>query len=244
MLNSREIFFAIDFWSDSCYYKFAMKLKSKVFLQLLKANGESVSGEELAAEANVSRAAIWKAVTALKQDGCVIDAVPNKGYSLTDAGDVTDGEILSAELGINVIRLADTASTNAYALSLDAKEPLVVIADEQTKGKGRKGTSFPSPKNEGIYLSFLFCPEKEKTDPNFLTACAIKKIAEITNGTAQAYEIFRNGKKIAGVLAETTADPDGVTAAVVGVGIYTADLTQSKHKLIIRIVSALKEIYL
>ena len=220
-----------------------MSLKDQIFLQLYAAQGD-ISGETLAKNLGVSRAAVWKAVNSLRADGYVISSGTNRGYKLLREGaetsdDAPDERSLSAELGIKVIRLACVDSTNAYALSLPDSSPALIVADRQTRGKARRGKVFESP-DGGLYMSYLCFPKIPLSEIPLLNERAAAAVAEILNGERKEQEIYRSDKKIAGVLTEVPADPDGVNRAAIGIGIRSEGLIKPKTQLICEIIRQIK----
>lgn len=112
----------------------------------------------------------------------------------------------------------------------------VVIADEQTKGKGTKGRAWSSPKG-GIYLSIVHIAKKDKLFPisNLYTslcatACqeAIKEVLNINSKIKPINDIYFNEKKLGGVLVESKLHEKGISSLISGVGI---NLHKTNHKL-------------
>jgi len=212
-----------------------MKTKEKV-LALLKENGNSfISGQDIAEKLFLTRAGVWKAIKALRESGYNIDAVNNKGYCL-----VTDSEVLSEanisaeiipDLSIKVITLEEVESTNneARRFALDGvTEDLLIASDYQTKGRGRRGREFYSPKGTGLYMSFLVHPRTEISKATKITCMAavavcraIKEVTGIDVSIKWVNDIFLEGKKIAGILTEgfTSMEDGSLSYVIVGIGI-------------------------
>ena len=200
----------------------------------------AVSGEKLAAECGVSRAAIWKAVNALRNEGYSIEGTPNGGYILTDR-DIFTPDLFHHTLEQNFPELSgchtevfkEIDSTNTYAKRVLAEagrkwHRSVIVAEQQSAGRGRLGRTFVSPKGTGIYLSVIYAPEGGITNPARLTACtavavcrAVRKMYGIECQIKWINDIFYNGKKICGILAEGVANFESgvIESAVVGIGI-------------------------
>ena len=129
-----------------------MSLKNEIFKQLKEREGEYVSGQVLAETFGVSRAAVWKAIDALRKEGYALSGTPKAGYVLSPSDVLREEELSAAleEAGINGIKLyvfEALPSTNAYAeklVGVGASSPAVVAADRQTRGRARRGGSFPS----------------------------------------------------------------------------------------------------
>lgn len=111
-----------------------------------------------------------------------------------------------------------------------AAEGLAVIADGQTGGRGRKGRMFLSEKGEGVYFSVLLKPDASRCDVRFLTVCAavavsgaIESVCDIRADIKWVNDIYCNGKKICGILAELVSAgvPQTQAAVIVGIGVNT-----------------------
>ena len=202
-------------------------------LDLLKGDNEYCSGAKISAEMGITRAAVWKKITALRKKGFVIEAVPSKGYCLVSAPDLSVDYIKSAVKGglwKDIIVYDRIASTNELAMSVatgsDSWVNTVIIADSQERGKGRLGRKWVSPPGKNIYMSILLRPELETRDATMLTllaavACAhaIKKISGLPVSIKWPNDIVLSGKKLGGILTEIRADIDKVSLAVIGIGI-------------------------
>ena len=180
-----------------CSIYIHMTTKEKVLKLLVEAKGQAVSGEVLAAECGVSRAAIWKAVKALREAGSSIEGTTNGGYVLAD-NDIFTPELFSETFSTRFPELSDCNiecfkeidSTNTYAKRLlaecgnlrDSSDQLteagkkyhraVIVAEKQTAGRGRLGRTFVSPEKTGIYISVIYAPEGGIKNPARLTASA------------------------------------------------------------------------
>lgn len=189
------------------------------------------SGEELAAELGVSRAAVWKAADQLRRDGIPLEAVTHRGYRL--AGDVLRAEeIQSIAPGATVLLADSVASTNAALrekAAAGAPEGTALIAREQTAGRGRLGRSFFSPRDSGLYLSLLLRPADfdPRQTPALTAAAAVAMAEAIWQATGRApgikwvNDLFLDGRKICGILTEASFSLESGTAeyVVVGVGV-------------------------
>ncbi|MCR4568325.1 MAG: HTH domain-containing protein [Pseudobutyrivibrio sp.] len=147
-----------------------MSSKEKV-LEFLESNkGTYTSGEAMATSLSLSRTAIWKAINELRKDGYKIDAISNRGYMLGELTDILSAAGIISYLesdyqkiykGKDLIRIYDTVnSTNRVAKELaiaGGEHGSIIIANEQTDGKGRRDHSFYSPRG-GLYMSILLKP--------------------------------------------------------------------------------------
>ena len=121
--------------------------KEKIFALLSAQAGDFVSGEDISAQLGISRAAVWKAVGALRRDGYTIEAQTGLGYRLADSPDVLSERELRRRLGETKIVgrtlecFESVDSTNSYLKRIAAEgapDGAVAVADEQTAGRGRR----------------------------------------------------------------------------------------------------------
>ena len=153
--------------------------KKKEILRRLSASDNYVSGQELCAELQVSRTAVWKIIKKLKEEGYPIEAVTNKGYRLLSVAeaDVYNHETISRNLttewaGRPLIFKEETGSTNDDIFALAAEgypHGTLVVASRQTAGKGRRGRNWISPQDGNIYMSILLKPDIRPENAPILT---------------------------------------------------------------------------
>lgn len=213
-----------------------MVIKDKVLNMLAKADGNYVSGEDLARSLGVSRNAIWKAINALRGQGVFIHAATNKGYRLGGKADILSEELIRNYLEdedgrffIDVRR--EVASTNTVLKQMaetGAPEGTVLIAQKQTGGKGRLQRRFFSPPGTGIYMSVLLRPCILAADCLFITTASAVAVAEAIKDVCGkdarikwVNDVYCDGKKVCGILTEASLDLEsgGVAYAVLGIGI-------------------------
>lgn len=193
-----------------------------------------VSGQELCNKFGVSRTAIWKVINQLKEAGYEIEAAQNKGYHLIAAPDVmTEAELESLKntqwAGCEIYCFDSIDSTNTKAKELaEAGHPsgTLVVADQQTLGRGRRGRSWESPAGTGIFMTLMLKPDINPNNASMLTLVAAmataRAITEVTGEAAQIKwpnDIVMNGKKVVGILTEMSAQFDYINHIVVGIGI-------------------------
>lgn len=198
-----------------------------------------LSGEELSRRLGVSRAAVWKAVTALRAEGYTIEALPTRGYRLVGVPDLLRGEELADPgrvVGCQVVCLKETDSTNDECkrrAMAGAPTGLAVTADVQTGGRGRRGRSFQSLAGKGLYLSVLLRPQVPLEEVSQLTAwtavavCrAVEKVSGIAPGIKWPNDVLVDGKKLCGILTELGVEAETGSLSYVVVGMGT-NLTQT-----------------
>ena len=214
-----------------------MNVKEKLIKVFENNRGSFMSGEELAQRLGCSRAAVWKAVTALRSDGYAIDAVTGKGYRLASETDVLSAAAIEKYLSAGSswlkldVRKKVEGSSNTLLRELAAKgapEGTAIICGEQTGGKGRRGRSFFSPADTGLYMSILLRPElSAENSVRITTAAAVavaKAIDECSGGCSSikwVNDVCLNGLKVCGILTEASLSLEngGLDYAVVGIGI-------------------------
>lgn len=197
----------------------------KVFKILLDNLGEFVSGESIGQALGVSRAAVSKAITELKQKGLNISSVSKNGHKLESLNDCLDGEIVSAITGKNTVFFENCQSTNLEARKLaETKQAQLIVASQQSQGRGRRGRDFVSDTG-GVYMSYIIRPEIPPRQSMLINLAAALSVFDtlIKYGfepfLKYPNDIYINGKKVCGILTETLADVDILQWAIVGIGI-------------------------
>lgn len=214
-----------------------MTTKERLLELLERGREEYLSGEELAKMLEVSRAAVWKAVKSLQQEGYSIDAVTNRGYRLGRGGDLLSAPGIRKYLkpeyrALPITVVEETVSTNTALRNLaesGAPEGSVYLAGCQTGGKGRMGRSFYSPGGTGLYLSLLLRPVSwEPARAAQLTAAAaaamsesIRAVTGKESGIKWVNDLLLDGKKVCGILTEAAFSMESgvLEYAVVGLGV-------------------------
>lgn len=212
-----------------------MSTKEKILEVLDENKGKYFSGEELAKSLGISRNSVWKGIKNLREEGYNIHAVTNKGYSLLPSSDVLSLQSLQRQLSDTEFHLeffSSINSTNNYVIEQalnGAKEGLLVVSEKQEKGKGRRGRSFYSPKNTGVYFSLLLRPnflEPDRvssiTTMAAVSVCeAIEQISGKEVGIKWVNDVFIDNKKVCGILTEASYDMESKywDYVVLGIGI-------------------------
>jgi len=205
-------------------------------LSALRAAGEgAVSGADLSRDLGISRAAIWARIEELRALGYDIEASPHLGYRLLGSPDALHADDLHSRLGpakvigreIQVFE--STTSTNDLTARLaqdGAREGVVVYAESQTQGRGRLGRLWLSPPRKGLWFSVLLRPRLSPQAATQLTvaaATALARAIESEIGVSPEIkwpnDILIDGKKVAGILTELTAELDNVKSVILGIGI-------------------------
>ena len=204
-------------------------------LSALRASPDGVSGEDLADQLDISRAAIWARIEELRRLGYDIEAGPHFGYRLVGVPDVLHADDLLARLyktkiiGRDIRVFEQTTSTNDVVEKLardGVKEGVVVFAESQTRGRGRLGRKWISPAYKGLWFSILLRPElrpQEATQLTVASATALCRAIQAETGLNPEIkwpnDIWVNGKKVAGVLTELSAELDRVKHVILGIGV-------------------------
>jgi len=207
--------------------------KDDILFVLRSSRSGFVSGAELAASIGVSRTAVWKYVKALEREGYCFEAVPSKGYRLTSSPDViiisdVKQELRATTIGREIIHHAETGSTNTLAMDLAQKgaaDGTVVIAEIQTGGRGRMGRTWASPRGN-LYLSVILRPAVPVYKAPLITltgavavATAVREHLGVPAGIKWPNDILVDGRKVAGLLTEMSAEPDRIRHIVLGIGV-------------------------
>ena len=192
-----------------------------------------VSGEEIAGRMGISRAAVWKRVRTLRGEGYVIEGATGTGYRLTGMPDRLSEEGIRARVRTGgpwaaFAVLDRTDSTNSRAMEMaenGSPHGTVVVADSQTRGRGRLGRRWVSPPGKNVYVSLLLRPDILPDGAPNLSLVAGVALADALEGLGVPgalkwpNDLYLGDRKAAGILAEMSADPDRVRHVVIGVGI-------------------------
>lgn len=212
----------------------------------VKHESEYLSGETLANHLGVSRAAIWKAVQKLNEDGHQVESQHRKGYLYKETGVLSVPVIKTLAFSDWDVKVFEQLnSSNSYAKAAlaagEITKPTVIIADQQTAAYGRFRRSFVAQSQTGIYLSFAL-PMKDNTtlDPGLLTtatAVMVRNVIKETLGCQLSFKwvndlIFKN-KKVGGILTEGVLDIESqsLSSLVVGIGLNIIQPTHLPNEL-------------
>ena len=208
-------------------------IKTKI-LKVLRGTKDYISGQELCEQLGVSRTAVWKYMKQLKEEGYEIQAVQNKGYRLVEVPDVLGESEIKSRMntrwaGREVYFYEEIDSTNTQAKRLaeeGAVSGTLVVSDCQTKGKGRRGRVWESPKGTALYMTLMIRPQIRPERASMLTLViglsvvqAIRNVLKVEVGIKWPNDVVMNKKKLVGILTEMNAQMDYIEYLVLGVGI-------------------------
>jgi len=214
-------------------------------LRILRERKEYVSGQELCETLGVSRTAVWKCIRRLEEEGYEIEAVPRSGYRLLGSPDsIAEEEVASRltteRMGHPIRYFAQIDSTNRLAgreAAEGAPEGLLVIADEQTAGRGRRGRTWSTPAGSAVAFSLVLRPALAPESISMVTlvmglavAQAVEELYGLAAGIKWPNDVVINGRKLSGTLTEMSAEAEAVHYLVVGTGI-NANMTAFPEEL-------------
>jgi len=210
----------------------------EIILEFLKEKQSYISGEELSNHLKMSRQALWKHIEELRDAGYHIVAVPHLGYRLASSPDRLFPSEISWHLntkfmGKKIYYFDTVSSTMDIATELGIKgsaEGTLVVAETQTKGRGRIARHWFSPKYKGIYLSFILRPDILPNSTPLLTLlCAVSILEAIKSQTGLDTKIkwpndlLIHNKKVGGILTELNAEMDITHFVVIGIGLNVSN---------------------
>ncbi len=197
-------------------------------------DGQYVSGEEISRELGISRAAVWKRIGVLKEQGWQIESGGKRGYRL-ESGDSLAAELWTGKLTTKIMGRGEnrclevTDSTNVQVKQMaiaGAPGGSLCVAECQTAGKGRLGRQWNSPAGQGLWISLLLRPKLTPAHAPLITLCTAMAMSRAVRETTGAKcdikwpnDLVYQGKKICGILLELGADPDTIEYVVVGTGL-------------------------
>jgi BirA family biotin operon repressor/biotin-[acetyl-CoA-carboxylase] ligase len=201
---------------------------------LLEANTSFVSGNLLATELGISRVGVWARLEKLRQEGFGVEAIRHRGYRLTGEPAALNENLLRAYMDIAGSRMDlvfrnEVDSTNTEAekfLASGRQTPFVVIAQKQTKGRGRMGRQWHSEDEGTLCASFAFRPQLAPAQMQMITLwMGVQLCSYITERLGLPVQvkwpndIVSGGRKLCGILAEARVDADRTRDLIFGIGI-------------------------
>lgn len=208
-------------------------MKDKILAMLKEDRGSFVSGEKISEELGVTRAAVWKNINKLKEEGYVIDSISKNGYKLVSSPDLLTiyeiSDFLNTKyIGRNIIHFDSIDSTNTKAKELASSGALdgaIVIGEEQKGGRGRFDRKWCSPKYKGIWMSIILRPNIDPINASTITligAAAVYKALKDFNIETEIKwpnDIILNNKKLCGILTEMSSELNQINYIVIGIGV-------------------------
>ncbi|RMR34157.1 BirA bifunctional protein [Pseudomonas syringae pv. coriandricola] len=199
----------------------------------LLADGAFHSGQVLGESLGVSRSAVWKQLQQLESDlGIEVHKVRGRGYRLATPIVLLDPAAIveSGMPGEWSVRTYDSIdSTNAEAsrlIALGAPMPLLVVAEQQTAGRGRRGRKWVSPFAENLYYSLVLRIDggmRQLEGLSLLVGLAVMNVLRDMGvqgaGLKWPNDVLVGRQKIAGILLELIGDPADVCHVIIGVGV-------------------------
>ncbi|GGA24429.1 biotin--[acetyl-CoA-carboxylase] ligase [Dyella nitratireducens] len=204
-------------------------------LLAILASGETLSGSRLAAEAGITRAAIWKQIEALRQRGLPVESAGAAGYRLPWPIQMLEEQAIRSALPVAVARRLgalevhweiDSTSSELQRRGNEASDLSIVMAETQTAGRGRRGRSWLSPPGLNIYLSCL-----KRFEAGFAALSGLSLATGVIvlralhafgiDGASLKWpnDVLADGGKLAGILVELSGEYQGPCAAVIGIGL-------------------------
>lgn len=205
-------------------------------LKILQSNKDFISGEKIAKSLNVTRTAVWKNVSKLKNMGYNIISITNKGYLLIEKSNdymfnkfEIEKIINTFVLGKKIYYFDEIDSTNEYAKKLienNVDEGTLIISNYQTNGKGRFNKSWVGNKGDSIFLSLILKPNIELFSIMRVTLLAgisvcntIKNFTGLDVKIKWPNDIIIDNKKVCGILTEVNAQIENISYVILGIGI-------------------------
>lgn len=230
-----------------------------ILREFLAHPGEHVAGTRLAKQLGISRVAVWMHLQKLAKEGFAFAAEKRRGYRLLHTPDKLHEALIRAYLGRarapHLICLETVDSTNSEAerrLAAGDPAPLVILAREQTRGRGRRGRAWHSAANGNLYSTFVFRPELEPARLQDFTLWLGVSVCELVEnfcrlkpGLKWPNDLMIDGRKAGGMLTEARIDADQVRDLVFGLGLNVngrlADLPADLRRVAISLAEATGE---
>ncbi|WJQ52722.1 bifunctional biotin--[acetyl-CoA-carboxylase] ligase/biotin operon repressor BirA [Pseudomonas aeruginosa] len=199
----------------------------QTLLKLLQ-DGRFHSGEELGAVLGISRSAVWKRLQHLEAaHGLQFHKVRGRGYRLASPLSLLDPRKIDSLWPVEIMPAVDSTNSEAMRrLAAGASTPFVIVAEQQTAGRGRRGRAWVSPYGENLYYSLAITVRggaRELEGLGLVVGLAVLRALESLGvrdaGLKWPNDVLQGGKKIAGILLELSGDPADLCHVVIGIGI-------------------------
>lgn len=196
--------------------------------------GKYLSGEEISKRLSISRTAVWKHINKLREEGYEFEAVSRKGYRLVHSPDKLDPQAVLQGLRTRTfgrrLKIVEVTTSTQEEVRLLAEEGApsgaLVLAEEQTGGRGRQGRKWFSPPRKGVWMSLLLRPDRPLSFAPQLTlliavaVCrAIRKTSGVDAGIKWPNDLLVQGKKVCGILVESVSEDERIRYCIAGIGI-------------------------
>ncbi len=194
-----------------------------------------ISGTEISARLDVTRAAVWARIAELRRLGYIIEASPHSGYRLLSCPDLLHSDDLASRLGVvrvigrdlRVFHETSSTSDILERLARDGvREGVVVFAESQTRGRGRLGRSWISPPGLGLWFSVLLRPRLRPQEATRLTVAAATALSRAIRTELPLRpeikwpnDLMLHGRKFAGILMELSGELDSIRHVTLGIGV-------------------------
>lgn len=212
---------------------------------LIQHKDEFVSGQQISEQLGISRTAVWKHIRVLKQRGYVIESYTKKGYCLREAPELLSEQAIEEGLstkvvGRHIVYRERVDSTNNVAKKLadeGAPEGTIVVAEEQTGGRGRINRLFLSPFAKGVWFSLILRPNIPPMEVSKMTLLAAVAVARAIRhhgltdcGIKWPNDILVKGSKMVGILTELNGSAEKVNYIIMGIGVNTGITAEDLSK--------------
>lgn len=209
-------------------------MREAILAYFARNSDKTVSGGEMSRELGISRTAVWKHIQTLKKQGYRFDSAPNKGYRLIGVPDQLAAEAIRQAAGdvsiltdIHVHASMDSTQSEIHRLAAaDAPHGTLVVAEEQTAGRGRQGRPWLSPPGRGIWMSLLVRPGLPIALAPQMTLVAatalcrtLRRETGVPVGIKWPNDLLARDKKLCGILVESVGEDERIRHMAVGVGI-------------------------
>ena len=249
LIPNKPSFFPISGYNKRNKAGEHMTVKEFVLKELEIHRDQYLSGEELAEKKGVTRASVWKAIKELQKEGYEIQSHRKRGYLLSPNNDLLSSQGIASylkgdlkDLRILSYKTIDSTNEEGKRLLTENTPPFLVVSEEQTKGKGRLGRSFYSPKETGIYMTFVYPFNEGLEKALSITTIASVAVAQVLEklsgkeiGIKWVNDLYLEDKKIAGILTEaiTSLETSKIETVLVGIGIniHTVDFPKDLEKI-------------
>lgn len=194
-----------------------------------------VSGDALARDAGLTRAAVWKRIEALREGGVRIDARAGRGYALAEPVELLDADRIRAQVqdpassqlaSLEVAWSLDSTNSELLRRTTPEQGAAVLLAEQQTGGRGRRGRQWASPIATNLYLSLArqFSGGLARLGGLSLVvgvaaAEALRQAGYGTVGVKWPNDLLAQGRKLGGILVEGGGEHGGPVRAVIGIGV-------------------------